>query len=388
LEPGSMLLTAHHQADQAETVLMRLLSGAGPRGQGAMRALTHICLPWQTNQQETGLPWQTNQQETGLPWQTGLSDGPESAGLLIGRPFLGAPKSALQEYATAHSLHWLEDPSNQNSALRRNQVRQWMPALRARFPDTDAVLARHAQLAQADSELLNEFALQALARCLSADATVLVIEPLRKEPPALQSWIIRAWLQKLGCFQSQLVPACLALAQSERDQGEARVRRENWVCIPTVPPRDTVYVRRFNGLLYFELCKESTSTQAMASISWDGNAPIRFGELELSIVHNDGNNLLWQNDYAKNHSAMHWHIAQRSGGERIILPGRTHSHAVKDVLQQLKLPPWQRARAVIIRFADSLEVACVPGACASARFVHWLHAHQLRLEYRKHPYKF
>ncbi|PBS12102.1 hypothetical protein CMZ82_11690 [Lysobacteraceae bacterium NML93-0792] len=46
--------------------------------------------------------------------------------------------------------------------------------------------------------------------------------------------------------------------------------------------------------------------------------------------------------------AKHWRVQARRGGERIALPGRTHSHALRHVLQDLGVPPWVRARLPLL----------------------------------------
>jgi tRNA(Ile)-lysidine synthase len=73
---GDLLLTAHHRDDQAETVLLQLLRAAGVAGLAAMPALKRFGAGWH------------------------------------GRPLLDLPRSALQRWAEAHSLKWIEDPSN------------------------------------------------------------------------------------------------------------------------------------------------------------------------------------------------------------------------------------------------------------------------------------
>jgi tRNA(Ile)-lysidine synthase len=101
---------AHNLDDQAETVLMNLLRGAGARGGAGMR--------------------------------------PESKfeGKVLLRPLLGTPRKAIEAYAKAHALEWVEDESNADEALTRNFVRRSLgPLLEKRFPSWKESLARAAR---------------------------------------------------------------------------------------------------------------------------------------------------------------------------------------------------------------------------------------------------
>ncbi|VVD91264.1 tRNA(Ile)-lysidine synthase [Pandoraea terrigena] len=130
------LLSAHHANDQAETVLLQMLRGAGLPGVAAMAV------------------------EGALPVATGA---PAHARLL--RPLLDVSREAMQAYATARSLSWVEDPSNDDRHYLRNALRHdVMPAIAAHVPayrETLARFARHAaqaqslldQLAQADFDM-------------------------------------------------------------------------------------------------------------------------------------------------------------------------------------------------------------------------------------------
>ncbi|HEY5635747.1 MAG TPA: tRNA lysidine(34) synthetase TilS [Burkholderiales bacterium] len=103
------LVLAHHLDDQAETVLMRLLRGAGTRGAAAMRADTR------------------------------------RGRLRLLRPLLGVPREALRDHATAAGLDWIEDPSNAERTRTRNFLRHEVgPLLATRFPRWREALARAA----------------------------------------------------------------------------------------------------------------------------------------------------------------------------------------------------------------------------------------------------
>lgn len=335
--PDVLLLTAHHQADQAETVLMKLLSGAGPRGVSGMQALS------------------------------------VRREFLLARPLLGITKAQLEAYAQHYGLNWIEDPSNQSPQFRRNQLRQLMPEIAAIYPDAQLTLSKYAELAGSDRGLLEGQATQALARCQSLDPAVLRLACLHAQPLALQPWIARAWLAEMGVHSPALVNASMALANGAAAFGEVKTRANHALVDSGTRANDCV--RRYDNCLYYSLEDDSEIAAArIAPMRWFAHSPLLLGNL--------GTLNFEENSAAICESV--WLVGQRHGGERIQLParqqhGKAHRHALKDILQQLRVPPWQRNRLIILLFPDTQEVACVVGICASARFQNWLDTHGTRL---------
>jgi len=105
------VFTAHHAADQTETVLLALFRGAGPEG---------LC---------------------GMPARRELVPGIE-----LVRPLLTIEPEALHAYGASLHLPAAIDPSNADRAYRRNAVRAVLPELRAAFPHLDAAVARCATI--------------------------------------------------------------------------------------------------------------------------------------------------------------------------------------------------------------------------------------------------
>lgn len=105
LRRDEMLLTAQHRDDQAETLLLQLLRGAGLEGLSGMPG----CRAWQGG------------------WHA--------------RPLLDVDREALAVYARDHQLQWIEDPSNLDERFDRNYLRhRVMPLLRARWPSATTTL--------------------------------------------------------------------------------------------------------------------------------------------------------------------------------------------------------------------------------------------------------
>lgn len=128
LGPGDILFTGQHRDDQAETLLFRLLRGAGLRGLAAM------------------------------PGQRALGQGS------LVRPLLACSRQHLQDYAQAQGLTWIEDPSNVDTQFARNYLRgEVMPHLQQRWPQASQNFARAAEHLGEALGLLDELAQEDLA---------------------------------------------------------------------------------------------------------------------------------------------------------------------------------------------------------------------------------
>lgn len=120
---GAVMLTAQHREDQAETLLFRLLRGAGVRGLTAMPV-----------------------------------HRPLAGGHLV-RPLLHVSRGELEAYAMAHQLQWIADPSNTDTQFSRNYLRHRVfPRLTERWPQAVSRLARSAEHLNEAQGLLDELA--------------------------------------------------------------------------------------------------------------------------------------------------------------------------------------------------------------------------------------
>lgn len=163
LGPGELLLTAHHQDDQAETLLLALLRGSGLEGLAAMPRASDL--------------------------------GP---GRLV-RPLLEVPRSALDAYARGQGLNWVEDPSNVSLSFDRNYLRQRvLPVLRGRWPAAAATLARSAAHCAEAAELVRDQADLSLPGLAGTRPGTLSIRGLARLDPPLRKAVLRRWLKRRG----------------------------------------------------------------------------------------------------------------------------------------------------------------------------------------------
>lgn len=160
---------AHHADDQAETILLRLLRGAGGAGLGGMAPLAVV------------------------------------RGLTLVRPLLGVSRAALRGFLRAHGLRWREDATNADTALLRNRVRaELVPLLEARFqPALREVLGRTAELLRDDEAALADLASCAAdrARTPSGDLAWAVLSGL---PIAVRRRVLLGWLRAGGVPESRI----------------------------------------------------------------------------------------------------------------------------------------------------------------------------------------
>ncbi|NVZ68728.1 tRNA lysidine(34) synthetase TilS [Pseudomonas costantinii] len=168
IEAGEVLLTGQHRDDQAETLLFRLLRGAGVRGLAAMPV-----------------------------------HRPLAGGHLV-RPLLDTSRAELEAYAHEHQLKWIEDPSNADARFSRNYLRHRVfPLLTERWPQAITRLARTAEHLSEAQGLLDELAHMDLQ---AADQPSpfpwmplpsLALAPLRELSDARQRNALRHWLTPL-----------------------------------------------------------------------------------------------------------------------------------------------------------------------------------------------
>jgi len=165
---NEVLLTAQHRDDQAETLLFRLLRGAGVRGLAAM------------------------------PRQRPLGQGH------LLRPLLDVSRAELEGYATQQGLSWIDDPSNDDQRYARNYLRQRIfPALADHWPQASTTLARSAAHMGEAQGLLDDLARIDLAQAATPCAfdwlglQSLALAPLRALSPARQRNALSHWLVPL-----------------------------------------------------------------------------------------------------------------------------------------------------------------------------------------------
>ncbi|MEZ0471961.1 tRNA lysidine(34) synthetase TilS [Luteimonas salinilitoris] len=335
LRPGEVLALAHHRDDQAETFLLRALRASGVDGLAAMR------------------PWRRHGQ--GWLW----------------RPLLDAPRERLLDHARQHGLQWIEDPSNAGVEPDRNFLRhRILPLLRERWPQAEAGLARSALLGAEAAALLDDGDAAALAAVRTVDRQALDVAGLRRFPEARRARVLRRWIDMLAL--PPLPAQGIARIEADLLQGTATDGSPAFAWSGAV-------VRRWRDLLHAE--RQRAPLPADFHTAWDGRMPLRLPTGDtLALV---GPERVEPGDALDAVPASEAYrapliVRARRGGERIRLPGRGHSHALKQVLQTLGVPPWVRERLPLLTDADD-ELFAAGDLVHSDRFDAWLRARRQRL---------
>lgn len=307
LEPGAILISAHHQDDQVETLLLQMSRGAGPAGLAAMPA-----------------------------WR-------EFGSGFLARPLLGCSRVQIADYAAAHGLTWIEDPANAVSRFDRNFLRlELLPLLRRRWPGIDTTLGRVAELQAEALQVLDATAALDLAACRGSDAHRLRLQRLRAWSWPRQAGVLRRWIAELG-----LAPPARAHLQALRVQ-LYRVRED---ANPLVTWTG-VEVRVFAGEI---LAGPPLSPRdGRESLTWALPQPclLRHGRIEARAAQGRGLRCA-----AVPGDSVE--VRLRQGGEWLRPAGDGHHRELRKLFQQVHLPPWLRARHPLL-YVDG-KLAAVPG---------------------------
>ncbi len=314
---GDCLLTAHHQDDQAETLLLQLLRGSGPHGLA------------------------------GMPFQTPFSRG------LHARPLLDFTREQLGDYAAAQGLRWVEDPSNRDTGLRRNFIRhEIFPLLASQWPAAAETLSRSAAHCADAARLLDSLADDDLRQVRGAQSQQLDIEALSKLDEIRQRNVIRYWIRSQG-FP---LPQQSHLERLRHDVLQAAPDRMPLVCWADAE------IRRYRDTLY--LMRPLKDFDPKAVLPWDLRAPLQLpgglGMLESAVE--EGGGLALE---AMRQDGVS--VRFRQGGETCRPPGRGHAVALKKLFQEQGIPPWQRNRIPLLYVGEQL--AAVVGVCNCEPFV-------------------
>lgn len=298
---GDFMLTAQHQDDQAETLLLNLLRGSGPEGLAAMPGAR-----------------------------------PFHGGWLI-RPLLGHSREELEEYARDHGVAWSEDPSNASNAFDRNFLRnEVLPLLQSRWPHAAKRFARSAELAGEAAVLTGELAEQDLLR-LGGNAARLPIDELLGLSEARRNNLIRHALRQLELPP----PAGRSLNAIEAELLCARDDAEPRLCWPGAE------ARRYRNTLYLMAPFRAANFVDGSEL---GSTGIELGPGfgSLSVQSRAARGL------ATPLAERGLRLQHRVGGEEIKPVGQTHTRKLKKLLQEAAVLPWMRDQLPLIYAGEDL----------------------------------
>lgn len=302
------LLTAHHADDQAETVMLQLLRGSGPKGLAAIPAKSQL-----------------GQVE-------------------LLRPLLLFSREEILQYAAQHGLSWVEDVSNTDISIDRNYLRhKVMPLLKIEWRGVLKTLGRAAQNCAEASYLLEILANQDYAAVCGSVAQTLSISKLLNIGPERQRNVIRYWLQLQGLSLSsriKLHEIQRTILNSASDRlpcvawGGAEIRRyrDDLYAMTPLKPHDCSTILPWN------------LSSALTLPSNLGILKAKFNTLKVKAI-------LDVSDIT---------VRFRCVGGKCKPKGRK-THSLKNLFQEWGIPPWQRSRIPLIYQGDKLMV--IVGHC-------------------------
>ena len=312
LPAGACLLSAQHQDDQAETLMLQLLRGSGVNGLAAMPHLGEL-----------------------------------GGGQLL-RPLLGHTRQQLLAYAEANGLRWVEDSSNRDLAFDRNFLRaRIFPVLEERWPAAAAALSRSAAHCAESADLLQQLAAQDLAAVRGAADERLSLAGLGALPQARQRNVLRHWIRQA----SAAMPSAAVLARIVNDV--LLSRRDAEPCV-----RWGGYeLRRYRDDLY--LLKQRPEADSSTVLEWCPVAPLCLPGAGgvLKAMPQTGRGI------SASAAGPGVRVGWRQGGERCLPVGRGQHHSLKKLFQERGIPPWERARIPLIYIDDQLAAVAGLWVC-------------------------
>ena len=303
---GDCLLTAHHQDDQAETLLIQLLRGAGPRGLAAMPVLSEFAAGWQA------------------------------------RPLLQVGRGDLEAYAREYNLTWVNDESNFDTGYDRNFLRHdVLPLLKSRFPAAAMTISRTSQLCAEAADLLADTARDDYATIDLGD-NKLSANDLFDLGELRGRNVLHQWFRDRG-FSTPSAAHMLRLWEDVVCTADESCPLVSW---------PGVEVRRYRDVIY--ISQEMTAHDVSEVLQWDMNEPLAIPCLgQLSCVSHratEDNILLSEHLLA----GKCLEVRFRQGGEEIQPVGREGHHSLKKLFQEEGVPPWERERLPLLYMDDEL----------------------------------
>lgn len=323
---GAVLL-AHHQDDQAETLLLQALRGAGPHGLAAMPP--------------------AHADAVGIAWL---------------RPLLGVPRAAIDRYVGEHAIAYVDDDSNASTRHARNALRHdVLPALMQAFPEAARTLARVAAHQAEAAQMLDELAaLDAAGRMHKGALDAAALATLG---PARARNLLRWFLRQHD------VPA------------PSTARLHAMLVQLATPRRDAAIDIAHAGIalgVYRGRIVVHAAVPAPYSLRWHGEGDLRLPHGRLTFV-----SVLGSGIAAARLAGRHVTIASRQGGERLAPHPRRPRRALAAWLYDAALPRWERAAQPLV-FCDG-DLVAAPAVGVDVAYQAGTHEPGWRVDWHPDP---
>ncbi|MEG0486930.1 MAG: tRNA lysidine(34) synthetase TilS [Acinetobacter sp.] len=300
LHENEVLVLAHHQQDQAETVMLRLLSGTGVSGLSAMQIVDYRIIDQQK--------------------------------ITVWRPLLDLSREQICQWVEQLNIPYVDDPTNLDTQYDRAWCRHELwHILQSRYPKMQQSLARTSYLMQDAEQILNEVLAQDLAFC--GDAEQLDLNKFQQLSQARQRQLLSVWMKGQHTYRPafDMVNRIFEEVIDSKVDSQAALQWNHF------------YYLRYQNCLY-RIAKE----KYLASKSTlNSNYPL---EQQLNLQFQDQLDLA-SGTFVIETAEMGLSFAlldstltlkARSGGEKIHLYGRVGAWPLKKAIQEAHIFPWMR----------------------------------------------
>ncbi|WP_301100947.1 tRNA lysidine(34) synthetase TilS [Propionivibrio sp.] len=312
------LALAHHRDDQAETVLLNLLRGAGMAGAAGM-----------------------------------LAERPQGHGPILVRPLLEVPRALIEDYAVAQGLRWIDDESNDDTHFRRNFLRrEVMPRLEEKFSGAQKSLARCAGHFAEGALLLDDLAAIDCAALATPAGRIGLAAFNALSPPRARNLLRFAWLA--AGFRA---PDTRWINEALRQLATADSFSET--CVATVDGVLHVY----RGELH--ILGHGPDAPGTAR-PWAGESELPWAGGRLRFVSGTGSGI--RRSLFVDGEVV---VRPRQGGEHLQPDARRPRRSLRKLFQEAAIPPWERTRLPFLWIGGRLAwvgglgveaaFACAPG---------------------------
>lgn len=317
LDAVDYLVLAQHRDDQAETLMLQLLRGAGVRGLSAM-------------------PLHRRQIAGSAPQML--------------RPLLDVPRACIEIYADQRQLQWIHDESNDSTLFSRNFLRHKIfPLLREKYPGYAQALLRTSRHMAEASVLLNELAEQDAQHCLVSGK--LEIAGLRELSASRAKNLLRYVLWQRGIQPPSAIRLEEILRQLRNANNDTRLH-------VTFGGHE---IRTYRGHVYIQSVIQHPVKGSQRA--WTGESTLRLeewgGSVHFRRIRGQG---LSQGKLMQ--APVYFRV--RQGGEHYKPDCHRPRRSLKNLLQEASIPPWSRYTLPLLFCGEKL--VWVPGVGTDCEF--------------------
>jgi tRNA(Ile)-lysidine synthase len=308
------IVLAHNQDDQVETLLLRLLRGAGVKG------------------------------------LAGMPRTRKEGNLHVARPLLDVSRQEIEGYAKRRKLQWMEDESNTDIHYLRNFLRSdILPRMAPRVPGYRATLTRAAANLADAAELLDDLALLDSRDCLRDDT--LLVAGLQQLSVVRAGNLLRHFLARAEITMPDRRALDEALRQALNAKQDARVNID----------LGSHRLHRFEGALH--LVRKQGTPDSGFSAAWQGERSLRVAVLGATLTMKPGRG---NGIDLERLSEAPVTLRLRQGGERLRPDANRPRRSIKDLFREHGVPPWVRDRVPFLW--SGRHLVWVPGLGVDQRF--------------------